>query len=37
MNVMISQISPIGLNRLGWRFFLVFVATNLVNAAIAFL
>lgn len=37
MNVFISQISPIGLNRLGWRFFLVFIATNMVNAVIAYL
>jgi len=31
---MISQISPLGLNRLGWKFYLVFICTNLVNALI---
>jgi hypothetical protein len=28
---MISQISPIGLHRLGWKFYLVFICTNIVN------
>ncbi|CAE6424644.1 unnamed protein product [Rhizoctonia solani] len=31
VNVMISQVSPIGLNRLGWKFYLVFICTNIVN------
>ncbi|KDQ16134.1 hypothetical protein BOTBODRAFT_269012 [Botryobasidium botryosum FD-172 SS1] len=34
INVMISQISPLGLNRLGWKFYLVFICTNLANALI---
>ena len=36
MNVVLSQISPIGLSRLGWKFFLVFVVTNIINATIAY-
>lgn len=31
LQVMISQISPIGLHRLGWKFYLVFICTNIVN------
>ncbi|CEL59439.1 High-affinity glucose transporter OS=Kluyveromyces lactis (strain ATCC 8585 / CBS 2359 / DSM 70799 / NBRC 1267 / NRRL Y-1140 / WM37) GN=HGT1 PE=3 SV=1 [Rhizoctonia solani AG-1 IB] len=31
VNVMISQVSPIGLNRLGWKFYLVFICTNIAN------
>ncbi|CAE6487225.1 unnamed protein product [Rhizoctonia solani] len=31
VNVMISQVSPIGLHRLGWKFYLVFICTNIVN------
>lgn len=34
MNVLISQISPIGLANLGWKFYLVFICTNLANALI---
>jgi len=37
INVMISQISPLGLNRLGWKFYLVFICTNLANALIVIL
>ncbi|GAB1524936.1 hypothetical protein RhiTH_008092 [Rhizoctonia solani] len=29
--VMISQVSPIGLSRIGWKFYLVFICTNIVN------
>lgn len=31
MNVMISQVSPIGMDNIGWRFYLVFVALNAVD------
>ncbi|KAF8680993.1 General substrate transporter [Rhizoctonia solani] len=31
VNVMISQVSPIGLSRIGWKFYLVFICTNIVN------
>ncbi|CAE6517214.1 unnamed protein product [Rhizoctonia solani] len=31
VNVMISQVSPIGLHRLGWKFYLVFICTNIAN------
>ncbi|CCO26567.1 High-affinity glucose transporter [Rhizoctonia solani AG-1 IB] len=31
VNVMISQVSPIGLSRLGWKFYLVFICTNIAN------
>ncbi|CAE6399040.1 unnamed protein product [Rhizoctonia solani] len=31
VNVMISQVSPIGLHKLGWKFYLVFICTNIVN------
>ncbi|QRV72672.1 Sugar (and other) transporter [Ceratobasidium sp. AG-Ba] len=34
VNVMISQVSPIGLHRLGWKFYLVFICTNIMNAFI---
>ncbi|QRV81910.1 Sugar (and other) transporter [Ceratobasidium sp. AG-Ba] len=34
INVMISQVSPIGLHRLGWKFYLVFICTNIANALI---
>lgn len=34
INVMISQVSPIGLHRLGWKFYLVFICTNIANAFI---
>jgi hypothetical protein len=36
MNVVISQFTPVGLANLGWKFFLLFVATNLGNAVIAY-
>lgn len=36
MNVVLSQISPIGLGRLGWKFFLIFIVTNIGNALIAY-
>ncbi|KAG7562239.1 hypothetical protein FFLO_02325 [Filobasidium floriforme] len=35
-NVIISQFTPIGLENLGWKFFLLFVATNLSNAVLAY-
>ncbi|CUA71938.1 High-affinity glucose transporter [Kluyveromyces lactis NRRL Y-1140] [Rhizoctonia solani] len=31
VNAMISQVSPIGLHRLGWKFYLVFICTNIAN------
>ncbi|KAG8745574.1 hypothetical protein FRC10_007752 [Ceratobasidium sp. 414] len=34
VNVMISQVSPIGLHKLGWKFYLVFICTNVVNGLI---
>ncbi|KEP54954.1 putative MFS sugar transporter [Rhizoctonia solani 123E] len=34
VNVMISQVSPIGLHKLGWKFYLVFICTNIVNGLI---
>ncbi|KAF8603408.1 hypothetical protein BDV93DRAFT_523473, partial [Ceratobasidium sp. AG-I] len=37
VNVMISQVSPIGLQRLGWKFCLVFICTNLANGLIVIL
>lgn len=37
MNVLISQITPIGLTNLNWKFFFVFVATNVVNSVVAYL
>ncbi|KAG9102692.1 hypothetical protein FRC06_001439 [Ceratobasidium sp. 370] len=37
VNVMISQVSPIGLHRLGWKFYLVFICTNVVNGLIVIL
>jgi sugar porter (SP) family MFS transporter len=33
-NVLISQISPIGLQNLGWKFYLLFICTNFVNGLI---
>lgn len=36
-NVLISQISPIGLTNLGYKFYFVFVATNIANAIIVWL
>ncbi|KAG8774153.1 hypothetical protein FRC15_001536 [Serendipita sp. 397] len=33
-NVLISQVSPIGMTKLGYRFYIVFVVTNIVNALI---
>ncbi|GFZ47085.1 hypothetical protein JCM24511_04827 [Saitozyma sp. JCM 24511] len=36
-NVIIAQITPYGLNALGWKYFMIFVCTNLTNALVAFL
>ncbi|KAK7006233.1 putative MFS sugar transporter [Favolaschia claudopus] len=35
-NVLISQVSPIGMARLGYRFYILFVCTNIANAVIVF-
>ncbi|KAJ4152315.1 hypothetical protein NW754_004110 [Fusarium falciforme] len=31
-NTMIGQVTPIGMENLGWRFYILFVVTNLTNA-----
>ncbi|KAJ7646478.1 general substrate transporter [Roridomyces roridus] len=33
-NVLISQVAPIGMARISWRFYILFVLTNLVNALV---
>ncbi|KAJ7472655.1 general substrate transporter [Mycena latifolia] len=35
-NVLISQVSPLGLSRLTWRFYILFVVMNIVNGIVVF-
>lgn len=35
-NVIIGQITPYGFNKLGWKYFFVFVATNASNAVVSY-
>jgi MFS family permease len=35
-NVIIGQVTPYGFDKLGWKYFFVFVATNLSNAVVSF-
>ena len=34
---MIAQITPIGFTNLGWKYFIVYIATNLLNVVFAYL
>ncbi|KAK3680832.1 general substrate transporter [Podospora appendiculata] len=36
-NVIVVQVTPVGIGRMGWLFFLVWAAFNLVNAAVVWL
>lgn len=36
-NVLISQISPIGMSKLGYKFYILFVCTNVANGVIVWL
>lgn len=35
-NVIIGQITPVGFEKLGWKYFFVYVATNASNAVVAY-
>lgn len=35
-NVMIAQVTPIGLASLGWKYFMIFVVTNVAGAVTAY-
>jgi MFS family permease len=35
-NVIIGQVTPVGLNKLGWKYFMVFVVTNVSNAIVSY-
>jgi hypothetical protein len=35
-NIIIGQITPVGFDKLGWKYFFVYVATNASNAVVSF-
>jgi len=35
-NVIIGQITPIGFDKLGWKYFLIYVVTNVTNAIVSY-
>lgn len=36
MNVLLSQITPIGLKKLGYKYFFIFVVSNILNSVVAY-
>jgi hypothetical protein len=37
INIVLNQVSPIAFANIGWRYYLVFIVTNLISAVVVFL
>lgn len=37
VNILLNQVGPIGIANSGWRFYFLFVATNVVSAGVIFM